>query len=390
VAIVAAPAPPPRTVSRSNTIFDIPNVTSVLLFGFLDASVPFSYFLHVPSELWQEIALGIKVVICIRSSSGVRLGRLSAFSLYSLAAIVLISYGVGGAALDDYKPVIGFFANLMFTLMFVRRSNLPAYVLACVCTIGISTLLYIVVAQTGGVQVIWGRFAYFGDTEPNLGSEIIAMSVVLATCVLPPTRLLIFAAPSLYAINLMQGRSGLFVSIASLAIKLYFGIERPKTRAITTSILVVVGLVLYLFFLDAVTAYFNALFLIDDEYRGTSTGFTGRDELWGAAWNYFLQSPVIGNGVVNYGEIGVEPHNFFLFGLTKFGMLSFLIFGMIIYLYYDLYRYNRQWLYGLSAIPILWVFNDRFLNLNPYPFLLYVVLFAHADDDRLPVVISPP
>lgn len=383
MAIIAAHAPTSK-LSRSNTIFDIPNTMSVVIIGMLDASVPFSYFLHISSDLWQELALVLKVALCLYSIKTIRLGRLAAYSLYGLAAIVLISYGVGGAGLDDYIKVIGFIANLLLTLLIIRRSNLPAYVFACVCTIGISTLVYLGMVETGGIQAIWGRYSYFADTEPNLGSEIIAISIVLSTCVLAPRYFVFFAAPSLYAISLMQGRSGLFVSIVALVVKLYFSIEQPKTRAITTIILVFIGLVLYVFLLDTVSAYFNTLFLIDDEYRGTSTGFTGRDELWGAAWNYFLKSPVIGNGVVNYAESGVEPHNFFLFGLTKFGLLSLLIFGVIIYLYYELYRSNRQWFYGLSAIPILWIFNDRFLNLNPYPFLLYVVLFANADDGRFP------
>jgi hypothetical protein len=62
-----------------------------------------------------------------------------------------------------------------------------------------------------------------------------------------------------------------------------------------------------------------------------------------------------------------------------FGILSLLIVVMILFLYYDLYKINRQWLYGLGTVPVLMMFNDRFFNLNPYPFLLYVVLFAHAD-----------
>jgi hypothetical protein len=145
------------------------------------------------------------------------------------------------------------------------------------------------VAETRNTQVLWGRYSYLGGTEPNIGPEIIAMSVVLATCVLPPARLLIFAAPSLYAINRMQGRSSLMVSLASLALK---------------SFAVFGGLASYIFFFDTITEYFNALFLLDDEYRGAGSGFAGRDKLWGTAWEYFLKSPLIGNGAVDYG---IEP-----------------------------------------------------------------------------------
>jgi hypothetical protein len=126
VAIIADPAPR-QTVSPLNPVFDIPELRSVLTIGALDESVPFSYFLNVPSELWQELASGIKIGICLLSFGMTRLGRFSAFCLYGLAAIVLISYGAGGAGLDQYMKVFGFLANLLVTLFFIRRSNLPAH-----------------------------------------------------------------------------------------------------------------------------------------------------------------------------------------------------------------------------------------------------------------------
>lgn len=80
-----------------------------------------------------------------------------------------------------------------------------------------------------------------------------------------------------------------------------------------------------------------------------NTGFVGRDELWEKC---FIQSPIIRNGV-GFGECGVEAHNFFFYGLSRFGILSLLIVGMILFLYYDLYKTNRQSLYGLGTVPVL-------------------------------------
>lgn len=378
MAIVTARAPR-LDASGSRPGLDTPKTWPVAVVGILDASVPFAYALQIGSvDVWYQLTLAMKIVVCLVSMRTIRLGHLPAFSLYGLSAIILISCAASGAQINDYIRIFAFVANLGLTLLIVRRSNLPIYVLACVCTIGFSTLLYIFSVHSGKVDAIWGRYSYFRGTEPNLGSEIIAISVILATCVLSPIRLLMFAVPSLYAISLMQGRSGLMVSIVGLAMKLYFSIENPKTRLLMTYALVLVGFLIFMFWFDNISTLVKGLFLIEDEHRGASTGFTGRDELWGSALKAFQQSPFIGNGVNLNEKFGVEPHNFFLFGLAQFGALSLLIFGMIFFLYFDMFRSNRQWAYGLSAIPILWLFNDRFLNLNPYPFLLYVVLLAHT------------
>jgi hypothetical protein len=379
VAIVPVPAPTDE-ISRLSPISVAPDLRAVIIVAILDASSPFAYFLQVsPIDLWYTLTLSIKIAIFLISMRSIRLGRLSAFSLYGVVAIILISSAAAGAESDAYLKVFAFVASLFLTLSMVRRDNLPLYVLTCVYTIGISTLVYIAAVQMGSVPAMWGRFAYFGGSAANLGSEIIAISIVLATCVLSPLRLLFFSVPSLYALNLMEGRSGLIVSLIAVVVTLYFSIERPQNRSIVIVTAISVTCVTYLFFSDNVYTYFNSILLVDDEYRGVNTGFVGRDKLWEGAWNCFIQSPIIGNGV-GFGErLGVEAHNFFLYGLSQFGMMSLLIFGLILYLYYDMYRTNPQWLYGLASVPILMMFNDRFFNLNPYPFLLYVVLFAHAD-----------
>ncbi|MEI9915007.1 MAG: hypothetical protein WDN29_03495 [Methylovirgula sp.] len=104
---------------------------------------------------------------------------------------------------------------------------------------------------------------------------------------------------------------------------------------------------------------------------------------------WFRASPIIGNGADFFDRNGVEIHNFFLFGLSEFGLLSLIIYGMIFYLFYDLYRTDKKWFVCFLGIPVFWMFNDRFFNINPYPFLFYVVLFAHANKARLGIGALP-
>ena len=295
MAIIGARAPIDE-ISRSRPISVAPDLRAVIIVAILDASSPFAYFLQVsPIDLWYTLTLGIKIAICLISIRFLHLGRPSAFSLYGVTAIILISSAVGGAEPGAYLKVFAFVASLFMTLSMVRRHNLRVYVLACVYTIGISTLLYLAMVLTGSVPATWDRFGYFGGSAANLGSEIIAMSIVLATCVLSPVRLLIFSLPSLYALNLMQGRSGLIVSLTAVTAKLYFCIEQPKERMIVTLAAILALFIMYLFFYDNIYTYLNEMFLLDNEYRGVNTGFVGRDELWESGWKCFIQSPIIGN-----------------------------------------------------------------------------------------------
>jgi hypothetical protein len=382
LALIATSAPRPRVLKSVCHFFYF---RPVVLIALLDSSVPFAYFLQTSSlDLWYGLTLSIKTLICISSPETVVFSSLLGFSLYGVIAIILVSSSLGGSEIGDYLRTCAFVGNLFLTLLITRRNNLVAYVGACVCAIGASTILYLAAVQTGSVLAIWGRFSYFGGSHPNLGSEIIAISIVLAACVLPSKWLLLYSAPSLYAINLMQGRSALIVAMSGVVIKLFFSINKPRNQIITAVLLLVTGLILFLFFFNEVSFYVNSMFLFDDEYRGAGTGFVGRDQAWAGAWKLFLESPIIGNGVGYAERVGVEPHNFFFYGLSQFGMMSFLVFGTIFFLYYDLYRSDRQWFYALCTIPILWMFNDRFFNLNPYPFILYVVLFAHANNSKSP------
>jgi hypothetical protein len=146
------------------------------------------------------------------------------------------------------------------------------------------------------------------------------------------------------------------------------------------------------FYHETTFSYLNSILLLNDEHRGVDTGFVGRDELWGGAWDAFLQSPLVGNGAGFEERLDVNPHNFFLYGLALFGFLSLFVFGVIIYLYFDMFKKDISWFSVLILTSIMFVFNDRFFNLNPYPFLLYVALFAHAQEppnrgsmDEIPV-----
>lgn len=371
--------------NKSKTYQGSISQTTVLLIALLDSSVPFAFFLQtLPLDAWYALTIGLKFVICIYQRNKVYLGPISAISFYVISCIIVMSSIIGGSGLSDYIRIFAFIFSLFMTLSLIRRQNLSIYISTSTYVIGASTLLYIFMVYTGHFEGTWGRYNYFGDSHPNLGSEIIAMSVIYASCVLQPVQLIAFALPSIYAINLMEGRAGLIVCISAVVAGIFTQIESPRNRIALASLVGGLILISVTFYHDATFSYLNSILLLNDEHRGVDTGYVGRDELWGGAWDAFLQSPIIGNGAGFEDRLEVNPHNFFLFGLALFGFFSLFVFGAMIYLYYELYRYNIRLFCVLIITSIMFIFNDRFFNLNPYPFLLYVALFAHAqlDPDR--------
>lgn len=303
------------------------------------------------------------------------IARSSYIFLYIIVALVTLSSiravnvrGLEGG--DGYVRAAVFVVELFVTLALVRRANLKSYMSGAAIVLVAGTLLYVAAASRGAITQEWGRYTYFNDASPNLGAEIIAMSIVVASCSFSPIWLALAAAPSIYAVNLLQGRAALIVVVVVVAMRLIMSELRPfvaPAGAVALAALAYSG---------HLAPALNSALMLQDQERGMSTGFTGRDQYWGNAIKCFLDSPFIGSGV----GANVEAHNFFLYGLCQFGALSILIFGTLFVMFMKLAASGQKEMFGMLALPILFIFNDRFINLNPYPFLMYVILFAHDNE----------
>jgi hypothetical protein len=350
------------------------------MFGVLDSSAPFAYMLGVPIEIWHFFTLAAKLAIALIYSRSIRISAISTHFSYLLVIICLISTTFNGGEIGDYGAFLAFCAQLFITLTIVRRENIDAYMRTCVYTICISTFIYLLFFYTGRVSESWGRYNYFGDTHPNLGSEIIGMSIILSTLTFSLGRIILIFIPSIYAISLMQGRAAILASFVALASYIVVRLKIRKRRSValyTIVPLLIVGMVL---FWPGIYTYISSFLFLDDEYRGLASGFVGRDDLWSGAWNYFLLSPIIGNGAGFFEHlVDVYPHNFFLYGLSEFGLLSLPVFGIMFALMFAMFRNDLQKYVSLASISIFWIFNARFININPYPFLFFAVLLAYGN-----------
>ncbi len=104
---------------------------------------------------------------------------------------------------------------------YAARISKNTFGLASACSLS-TTLIYLLAAALGQINITFGRYSYFHGSHPNLGSEIIAMSIVLAACVLSWLPFLIVTLPSLYAIHLMEGRAALIVALIAVGAKFIY------------------------------------------------------------------------------------------------------------------------------------------------------------------------
>ena len=280
-------APSPATLARPRSFSSrlVP-----IVFGCLDACSPLAYILDVRIGLWYVFVLAVKIIIVILNYPSVIASRPATIFACMLVAICGLSNAVNGLAIDDYFVVFGFIAQLFTTLAIVRRENLDLYIRYCVYTIFMSTITYLILFYFGRINDVNGRYFYFSDNDPNLGSEIIGMAILLGSFVLPAGRMMIIYLPSMYAINLMQGRAAM---IASIIVLICWVLRRYGVRPVVVVLLFGAPWLIFLVttYWDPIMGQVGLIFQLDDPYRGVTSGFVGNATSFGQVpGNIFLEA----------------------------------------------------------------------------------------------------
>lgn len=375
------PTRPVRPRSMAFRLFVIRNPVgiSAVVVGMLDVSVSASYFFGIEIVWWYALTLILKLgtvaLLRVPGRSTV-LSNLSALS--ALAILLIVSSWMGNAAATVWMAALGFMAHLSLTLMALRADAVTVYLKAVAYSGMAVAVAYDLAAISGAIEVVYGRYRFFGGSHPNLGSEIIAMTTVAAGMSLGLRRFALVALPGVLAVSLMQGRAALLVILLAILVRLYQGAAVTR-RLLVTGISIVGLLVLVVLLVEPVHdwlgAALNTAFLIDDTNRGLGTGFVGRSERWRMAWNAFVDKPLLGQGFGYYETTGVESaHNFFMYAFVEFGLLALPIFIYLLRGLTRMARLDKEQFIRFAPIIVLAVFNDRLFNLNPYPFVAIVLL----------------
>ena len=293
---------------------------------------------------------------------------------------VFASVIMGNTSVEGVVQPVGTLVSLAMTIMILSEDNIAVYMkafgLSCLMACAVFLFqLYFVPLNTRGLWEQSGRYSFIYFTQPNLGGEILFTGFV-AFCIARLNMTLLIATFILYfiVINLVESRAAMLSIL--FAFSSYIYVERirwfaPPSRIALISSLVVLVVLVGVLNRESV----SHLFLLDDQYRGVGTGYVGREEHWESALNVFMQSPFFGIGFGYFRHDVVTPHSMWLAMLSMMGAMGFF---MLVAMWRNgsrIYAANTtMFLLLLSFIPMT-IFNDRFLNLNPYPFLLFVILF---------------
>jgi len=247
--------------------------------------------------------------------------------------------------------------------------------------------------MAGHIPDHYGRMLFFGGSHPNLGGESFAVFLVAILFCLRGVPFLIAWSLMTYGIYLMQARAALLVAFGVFLIFAWRYLEsKRRLKPLYIFSLLAIFSILLLYSWENISVFFTKLFMLADVSRGVGTGFVGRAERWSDALNTFANNPFFGVGFDAFDRDGMlSPHNYFLTGMAYLGMSSFLLFIYLGACIYCLIRRNSSLALCFSPVLFLLIFNDRFINLNVYPFVLYVVIIAAAakeKDRRLPRAIA--
>lgn len=338
--------------------------------GAIDGLVFLSYFFEVDQALFYTGTILLKVLLLSLRREGLSPASSSSFPfVYCLALAETASALANDVAVLSSVRIFVFCANLMITLNFVSTAYWRGIAITTIVNAG----LYLSYIESGGITELFGRYLYFNNTHPNLGSEIF-FGAAFALLLTRSPRASVFGAVLLFIpCYLMQGRAaelGILSVIAMLGWQQLRQLQ-PVARLVGVALVSVVGLSL-LFTLDF-SSLANKVLLLDNEYRGGATDASGRSLYWATALQMWSSHPLVGAGSDYPARLGVlQPHNFFLYPLAYYGILGLAPLAIFMHSFFRVALVRLGHL--VPFIPML-AFNDRFVNLNTYPTVMFLYVF---------------
>jgi O-antigen ligase len=378
---------------------------STVPLGLLDGAAGFSYLLHVDVVKWHALVLAAKLgLLCLRLRHVRRPPPAALIMIGAMSLIIVIGALMTTGGLAPVVAAGGFIAEFVVTLLILSstppdgkgpRAAYLAYAAGVAYAVAASAGFHLLMAHAGRIPTAWGRYLYFDARQPNLGGEIAAAGAIAATAGLRRWRALAVLALLIADTLLLQSRAGLITEFLCVVVRLCFDAQRRLIvgAAVVAGMIAVLLTLKGLFFgmQDPILSHVNAALMMDNQYRGVGSGFSGRSALWDTAIDLFRESPIVGHGLGYYDEIDfIGPHNIVLYGLGEYGITCIPFILTIVYLYFLKARSSLFLFLTMMTAAPLFLFNDRFLDLNPYPFVLFVLLAASSGDPVPPAARRRP
>lgn len=345
--------------------------------GFLDTMSWISYLLGFDVANYYNFVVIVKIcLVAWKNDYGMQ--SLKSFLFLALISLSVVTFSIYGAEVDLTGPLLklaGFFTSLGLSIYLTNNDRQNYYFMGVLWSLALCVFLYFTFFYTGKIEDSFGRYLFFGGTHPNLGGEIFAAGALSLALLRPNYCIAILFLIFFIASYLLQARAAM-VTIILLTLNYLFSSLRNSnffSRFLIASIVAILVLL--------TSFHTDEIFGISSQYRGMDSGLSGRDDLYKIAWKGFLDKPFQGLGYGFFdGERLPYVHNFFLQGLAEMGMYFVFI---VAYLGYLLYCVLKKNLYLgsciLCLIPLI-TLNARFFNLNPFPFLVYLILLKKQNN----------
>ena len=347
-----------------------------MIVAFADSLAILAYVLGIDPAIIQVAALILKFACSpwLLRQNSITVVQLP--MLFALSALCLLSLAFGSVITPaGIAQTLGFLIHLVLTLLLVVE-EFPAYFRSIASIAAGSAIIYLGFAALGRIETIWGRYYYFNRIHPNVGAEIAAAGVLCGAISLPIRRFLILMVPMFASAFLMEGRSALLAIALAVVLRsareLYTTSQSRRTQwwTIMMAPFGVAALVIG-------TPFVIASMQLDSAYRGIDTGLGGRGDQWRMAWDAFMDRPLTGQGlgwITATQDLGA--HQFFLYALAEMGILALPIFLGMILLGARAFAIHGWKLVAVAPVIVMTFVNDRFINLNLYPYVLWLFLFA--------------
>lgn len=234
-------------------------------------------------------------------------------------------------------------------------------------------------------DLVYGRHTYF-NMHPNLGGEIIFGCLIVLALSRERVIFLILVPICIFMLELLQARAALIASIllALLYIQYHYKVLSFNVKRLQLLFFALIGFA----FLLAILSYaqssspisllefiLNDVLLLNDPHRGVGSGLSGRDHTWTIAIQLYSQSPIFGVGLDGalVNEDGLRVHSGPILLLTEFGLVSVLLFYVLISGAWRTAKSDRIAFAVLISCFIVFLFQARGLNTNIFPLAMWIV-----------------
>lgn len=357
-----------------------------VVIGIIDSASFLIYLLNLDQAHFYAAALAAKIAVLALSRADLR-------SLVPAVLFIGLNF-IGGLLSSALNPVpLADLLHLNVALLYLSitivciNDDVKGYGMGLSLSGFTICAIYIAFDLLGFLFAHHGRFHFFGAAHPNLGGEILAAIVVLATLSLPRAPFYLLAALSAYCCWLMQSRAALVAIGLATGLNATHAIADGKD-ARSNAVLAIGGIAFFaalggmawwLFrdtMVEARAFLHSSVFLVDDQYRGIGSGLSGRDLHWNQTVAIISAHPFVGAGLNYAGRMDIAPpHNWFLYPVAEMGLLGAAIVGITLHRIVTLLITERGSYVQLLPMLFLMFLNARYLNLNVNPLVILVFLF---------------